>query len=163
MDSASFFNFIIASSSSPVKLSKKSSRMSRTFLVFHHNPEQYLSNAFAMRGQAHGENRDTGRNLTISPFFYFSSNFWNWIFSIFATCAINWDYAVVVIVSNPNSVAFIWFYQNTSYTGHFSISIHSLRVEGDCWRRFFIHGTLSFQSTPSVWKETGARVWYSQE
>lgn len=64
MDSASFFNFIIASSSNPVKLSKKASRMSRTFLVFHHNPEQYLSNAFAMRGQAHGENRDTGRNLS---------------------------------------------------------------------------------------------------
>ena len=71
MDSASFFNFIIASSSNPVKLSKKHLECHGLFSVFPHNPEQYLSNAFAMHDQAHGEKRDTGRNLTISPFFSF--------------------------------------------------------------------------------------------
>ena len=41
---------------------------------------------------------------------------------------------------------------------HRSISIHSLRVEGDQSRRYSYRTILTFQSTPSGWRETGSII-----
>ena len=36
-----------------------------------------------------------------------------------------------------------------------TISIHSLRMEGDYWISVTLLESFSFQSTPSAWRETG--------
>ena len=38
----------------------------------------------------------------------------------------------------------------------FAISIHSLRMEGDESLNMYKLDTMSFQSTPSAWRETGS-------
>ena len=39
-----------------------------------------------------------------------------------------------------------------------AISIHSLRMEGDCCIRFFFISIFVFQSTPSAWRETWQKL-----
>ena len=71
----------------------------------------------------------------------------------------------LAVVAVPEDSSFqstpsVWRETATGDAQHIyrSISIHSLRMEGDFRQRFHPAFVFAFQSTPSVWRETGRGV-----
>ena len=72
---------------------------------------------------------------------------------------------------HPNNSVLITLFQSTPSVWretvtddiidiHENISIHSLRMEGDCVKTWFEEQLKLFQSTPSVWRETNVLNYY---